>query len=126
VSLPAPPGSAAESGNDPIDDAGPPGVPRRSLLRRTLPDLSVWHTSPGFSRLWLSGSVTGLGSVFTLVAAPLQIAELTRSPLAVGAIGAVELVPTVVFALYGGAIADAVDRRRVVLLSRGSAAVLIH
>jgi MFS family permease len=62
--------------------------------------------------------------VFALIAVPLQIAEQTRSPLAVGLIGAAELVPTVVSALYGGVIADARDRRRVTLACEALLALL--
>ncbi len=48
----------------------------------------------------------------TYVAIPYQVYTLTGSNFAVGAIGLVELVPLVVFGLYGGALADHVDRRR--------------
>ncbi|MCQ6553559.1 MFS transporter [Streptomyces sp. C10-9-1] len=80
-----------------------------------LPDLSPWRSSPDFRLLWVQGLITNFGSFMALVALPLQIKELTGSPLAVGAMGAVELVPLVVFGLYGGALADAVDRRRLIL-----------
>ncbi|MEU4301100.1 hypothetical protein [Kitasatospora aureofaciens] len=53
--------------------------------------------------------------MFTMTAIPLQIAVLTGSPLAAGAVGAVELVPTVLFGLYGGVLADRADRRTVAL-----------
>ncbi|HEY9375119.1 MFS transporter [Streptomyces sp.] len=80
-----------------------------------LPDLSPWRSSRDFRVLWVQGLITYFGSFMALVALPLQIKELTGSPLAVGAMGAVELVPLVVFGLYGGALADAVDRRKVIL-----------
>ena len=54
------------------------------------------------------------------VAIPFQIYTLTGSNFAVGAIGLVELVPLVVFGLYGGALADHVDRRRLLDLDRAS------
>ncbi|MEU8528231.1 MULTISPECIES: MFS transporter [Streptomyces] len=84
-------------------------------LSSVLPDLSPWRSSRDFRLLWVQGLVTYFGSFMALVALPLQIKELTGSPLAVGAMGAVELVPLVVFGLYGGALADAVDRRKVIL-----------
>ena len=54
----------------------------------------------------------------TYVAIPFQIYTLTGSNFAVGAIGLVELVPLVVFGLYGGALADHVDRRRLLICDR--------
>ncbi|WP_236245263.1 MFS transporter [Streptomyces sp. CC210A] len=84
-------------------------------LSALLPDLSPWRSSRDFRLLWVQGLVAYFGSFTAMVALPLQIKELTGSPLAVGAMGAVELVPLVVCGLYGGALADAVDRRRVIL-----------
>ncbi|KUJ37216.1 MFS transporter [Streptomyces albus subsp. albus] len=85
--------------------------------RRLLPDLSPWRSSRDFRLMWTAGLVTAFGSFLTMVALPLQIKELTGSALAVGAIGVVELVPLIVFGLYGGALADAVDRRKLILLT---------
>ncbi|MER5843345.1 MFS transporter [Streptomyces prasinus] len=93
-------------------------------LSAILPDLSPWRSSRDFRLLWVQGLVTTFGSFMALVALPLQIKELTGSPLAVGAMGAVELVPLVVFGLYGGALADAADRRRVILLTEAGLGVL--
>jgi MFS family permease len=86
-------------------------------LRSLLPDLSPWRSSADFRLLWVQGLVAFFGSSMALIALPLQIAHLTDSPLAVGAIGAVELVPLIVFGLYGGALADAADRKRIILLT---------
>ncbi|MFJ3159274.1 MFS transporter [Streptomyces kanasensis] len=86
-----------------------------SKLSAVLPDLSPWRSSRDFRLLWVQGLVAYFGSFTAMVALPLQIKDLTDSPLAVGAMGAVELVPLVVCGLYGGALADAVDRRRVIL-----------
>mgnify|MGYP006201589611 CR=1 FL=1 len=58
-----------------------------------------------------SAAVTSLGSMVTYVAIPFQVAELTDSFLAVGLIGLAELVPLVIFGLYGGSLADRIDRR---------------
>ncbi|MDF4250333.1 MFS transporter [Streptomyces sp. WMMB303] len=80
-----------------------------------LPDLSPWRESRDFRILWTAGLVTTFGSFLTFVALPLQVKELTGSATAVGALGAVELVPLIVFGLYGGALADAFDRRTLVL-----------
>ncbi|MEV0317912.1 MFS transporter [Streptomyces sp. NPDC050658] len=95
-----------------------------SSLSSILPDLSPWRSTRDFRLLWVQGLVTNFGSFMALVALPLQIKELTDSPLAVGAMGAVELVPLIVFGLYGGALADAVDRRKVILLTEAGLGVL--
>ncbi|MBM7171001.1 MFS transporter [Streptomyces sp. G44] len=89
-----------------------------------MPDLSPWRSTRDFRLLWVQGLVTYFGSFMAMVALPLQIKELTDSPLAVGAMGAVELLPLVVFGLYGGALADAVDRRKVILLSEAALGLL--
>ncbi|MFH8288159.1 MFS transporter [Streptomyces sp. NPDC018059] len=93
-------------------------------LSAILPDLSPWRSTRDFRLLWVQGLVTYFGSFMAMVALPLQIKELTDSPLAVGAMGAVELVPLIVFGLYGGALADAVDRRKVILLSEAALGLL--
>ncbi len=67
----------------------------------------------------VSGSfVSNLGAQATLVALPFQLYLLTRSALVVGLLGAVEVVPLVSMALLGGAIADRMDRRRMLLLAQ--------
>ncbi|WP_328539087.1 MFS transporter [Streptomyces sp. NBC_00344] len=87
----------------------------RIRLGAILPDLTPWRSSPDFRLLWVQGLIAFFGSSMALIALPLQIKDLTGSPAAVGAMGAVELVPLVVFGLYGGALADAADRRKVIL-----------
>ncbi|MFH8684949.1 MFS transporter [Streptomyces lydicus] len=84
-------------------------------MRALLPDPAPWRSSPDFRLMWCAGALTVFGSFLTFVALPLQLKELTGSTLAVGALGAVELVPLIVFGLYGGALADAMDRRRLIL-----------
>lgn len=101
-----------------------PSSPLSARFRALLPDLSPWRSSADFRLLWVQGLITYFGSFMALIALPLQIKDLTGSPLAVGAMGAVELVPLVVFGLYGGALADSVDRRRVILLTEAGLGVL--
>ncbi|WP_408640278.1 MFS transporter, partial [Saccharomonospora saliphila] len=72
---------------------------------------------PAFRRLWLSSAVTAVGSQLTAVAVPKQIYDLTGSSAYVGLTGLFGLVPLVVFGLWGGAVADTVDRRRLLLVS---------
>ncbi|MFD0314555.1 MFS transporter [Streptomyces flavalbus] len=103
-----------------MTDAPPPAPAAPAApsgLRALLPDLAPWRASRDFRRLWVSGLVTNFGSFLTFVALPVQIKEETGSAAAVGAIGAVELVPLIVFGLYGGALADAADKRRLILWS---------
>ncbi|MFJ9442192.1 MFS transporter [Kitasatospora sp. NPDC101235] len=91
---------------------------------RLLPNTAPWRSSRDFRLTWTSGTVTLLGSIFTMTAIPLQIADLTGSPLAVGAVGAVELAPTILFGLYGGVLADRADRRTVALVTEIALAAL--
>lgn len=77
-----------------------------------------------FRRLWVAGLITNFGSFLTFVALPVQMKELTGSVVAVGAIGAVELVPLIVFGLYGGALADALDKRALILWSEAGQGLL--
>src|SRR5215468_759796 len=70
-----------------------------------------------------SGAITMFGSFITIVAVPFQIKQLTGSYVAVGVVGVVELVPMVLSGLWGGAIADAADRRRVILWCEAGMAV---
>jgi MFS family permease len=76
-----------------------------------------------FKRLWWSTVVTSIGAQLTAVAVPKQIFDDTGSSAWVGFSGAVALVPLVVFALWGGSIADAVDRRVMLILTNSGVAL---
>ncbi len=78
-------------------------------------DITPLRRSRDFRLLFAAGAVTYLGSMFTFVAVPLQAQQLTGSFVVVGTLGLVEIVPIVVFGLWGGALADHVDRRRIIL-----------
>ena len=78
---------------------------------------------PAFKRLFLGTVVTVLGTQMTLVAVPVQAYLLTGSSLVVGLTSIVALVPLIIFGLLGGAIADAVDRRLLLLVTSSGAAV---
>jgi MFS family permease len=67
---------------------------------------------PAYRRLWLGQAVSFLGFQVTAVAVPVQVYDMTGSSFWVGVLGVVNLVPLIVFGLWGGAIADHVDRRR--------------
>ena len=66
---------------------------------------------PAFRRQILGQGTSFIGSMLTQVAVPVQVYDLSHSSLIVGLVGLVGLAPLVVFGLYGGAIADVVDRR---------------
>ena len=84
-------------------------------LRRGLLDPRPLRVSSDFRRLWASGLVSGLAAQMSVVAVLYQVWDLTRSPVWVGTIGLVQAVPMIVLGLLGGAVADALDRRQVVV-----------
>jgi MFS family permease len=79
--------------------------------------------NPGYRRLFWGLTATMVGQQMTLVAVPVQVYALTRDSLLVGVTSVVALVPLVVFGLLGGAIADAMDRRRLMLVTGVGSAV---
>lgn len=83
-------------------------------MHRFAVDLSPLKKYPDFRNLWSSGLISYFGSMITYVAIPFQIKHLTGSYIAVGAVGAVELIPLIIFGLYGGVLADRVDRQKMI------------
>jgi MFS family permease len=71
--------------------------------------------SPAFRRLWIGQTISVIGGELSFVAIPYQVFQLTHSTLAVGLLGFCTLVPLVCVPLVGGTLADAVDRRRLLL-----------
>jgi MFS family permease len=90
-------------------------APVRTGLRRFVVDVAPLRASRDFRRLWLGQGVSYLLGEVTYVALPYQVYELTKSTFAVGAIALVELVPILTVGLIGGAAADALDRRRLLV-----------
>jgi MFS family permease len=78
-------------------------------------DLTPLRVSKQYRRLYIAGFVTALGSQATYVAVPFQLRLLTHSTLDVGSIGLAELLPLLVFGLYGGVLADRLNRRRLII-----------
>lgn len=70
---------------------------------------------PAFKRLWLGNVATVIGTQLTVVAVPVQIYQMTGSSGYVGLTGLFGLIPLVIFGLYGGSIADAFDKRIVLI-----------
>ncbi len=111
-----------EPGEDPFDPALASESPAeesrglRALLERHAVDTRPLRI-PEYRRILVGQGTSFIGSMLTQVAVPVQIWALTESPLYVGFVGLAGLVPIVVFGLYGGAIADAVDRRVLYLWS---------
>jgi MFS family permease len=87
-------------------------------------DISPLKKYPDFRNLWASGLISYLGSMVTYVAIPFQIKELTNSYVAVGIVGAIEIIPLILFGLYGGVLADYVDRKKMVWATEAAALVL--
>jgi MFS family permease len=79
--------------------------------------------STDFRRLWASGIVTTIGASLTIFAVPVQIYALTQSSAYVGLSGIFALVPLIVFGLLGGAWADAMDRRLLLIIASCGLAV---
>jgi MFS family permease len=74
-----------------------------------------------YRRMWLGNGVSFFGFQFTSVAVPVEMFRITGSSAWVGLLGVAGLVPLLIFGLWGGAAADVVDRRRLLLASSGLA-----
>jgi MFS family permease len=85
-------------------------------LRHHAADLTPTR-HPAYRRLLIGQATAFIGSMLTQVAVPVQVYDISNSSLQVGFVGLAGLVPIVAFGLYGGAIADAVDRRTLYLWS---------
>jgi MFS family permease len=94
-----------------------------SLVDRFV-DTRPLRSSPAFRRLWIGTTASAFGGQLTVVAVLFQTWELTGSPVWVGAIGIFHAVPMIVGGVLGGVLADAADRRLLVLLSTSGATVV--
>nr|WSX81620.1 MFS transporter [Streptomyces sp. NBC_00899]WSX82156.1 MFS transporter [Streptomyces sp. NBC_00899] len=91
---------------------------------RLLADIGPLREHADFRRLWFGNTVSYIGQQMTAMAVALQVYAITGSSFYVGLVGLCSLVPLIVFGLYGGAVADAVDRRRLGLVTATGATVL--
>jgi MFS family permease len=73
---------------------------------------------PDYRTFWIGLLLSSVGSQFTTVAIAWQIYELTNSPLQLGLMGLARGVPQVVMLLFGGLLADALNRRKVILCTQ--------
>jgi MFS family permease len=88
-------------------------------------DIGPLRHNTAFRRLFASQFISGLGTMVSYVAVPWQLYELTHSNAQVGLLGLVQLVPVVVCGLLGGAVADRVDRKRLLMGSEALMALCL-
>ena len=88
-------------------------------------DVSPLRHSRNFRRLWAGQTISAMGSQLTLVALAYQTFHLTHSTFMVGLLGFVGLVPLLAGSLWGGTLADAWDRKRVLTLTQFAMAIAV-
>jgi MFS family permease len=96
---------------------------RRSRVRRFFLDTAPLRHDRDYRWLWSGQVVSGIGTQITRIALPFQVYVLTGSTLAVAVLAFVQLVPILTFALGAGSLADAVDRRRLLLVTQSGQAI---
>ncbi len=114
---PTPPAPDASAPTAPARDASKPAAPPppAGWRRFAIDPRPLRH--PAYRRVFVGNAASFFGTQFTAVAVPVQMYALTHSTLWVGLLGLAGLGPLLVFALWGGALADALDRRRLLLVS---------
>lgn len=90
----------------------------RRFTARHLVDVSPLRESREYRWLYAGLATAWLGRQLTVVAVPYQVYQLTGSTLAVGLLGAAQFLPLLVTSVVGGAVADAVDRRRLLVFGQ--------
>ncbi|WP_442811144.1 MFS transporter [Streptomyces sp. NBC_00481] len=111
----------SSAGDDMAPEGDSPAPPRRGRRRWAMDTRPLRR--PAYRRLWSSTIVTAVGSQLTAVAVPKQIYDITGSSAWVGYASLAGLLPLVVFALWGGAVADSMDRRTLLLVTNTGIAV---
>jgi MFS family permease len=96
----------------------------RRILGAMAMDMTPLRVSRDYRLLYTGQFVSALGSAISYVVLPWQVYQLTKSTFAVGMLGVAEFVPMFVMAFVGGALADYLDRRRLVMLAEAMMAVL--
>jgi MFS family permease len=100
------------------DEPGVAAAERRGFISRLALDLTPLTRYQAFRRLWIGQGVSFIGTEIAEVALAYQMYQLTGSKLAVGLISLTHLVPLLTLTVIGGAIADAVDRSRLMLVQQ--------
>jgi MFS family permease len=100
---------------DPFEEAERLGL--RAFVTRLAVDIGPLRRYPAFRRLFIGQTISTFGSEIAAVAAPIQLYHLTHSTLQVGLLSLCELFPLLTLTIVGGAIADAVDRRKLLLVT---------
>jgi MFS family permease len=108
------PGASTMS-TPPAPAARPASAPRTGWRRWAIDTRPLRH--PAYRRMFIGNATSFCGAQFTAIAVPIQVYTMTRSNAWVGYVSAAGLVPLLVFALWGGALADLMDRRRLLLYS---------
>ena len=88
-------------------------------------DVGPLRHNTSFRRLFASQFISGLGTMVSYVAVPWQLYQLTHSNAQVGLLGLVQLLPVVICGLLGGAVADRVDRKRLLIASEALMAMCL-
>jgi MFS family permease len=86
-------------------------------MRKHFADLTPLKVSPAFARLWLGGLITGIGTQLTMLAVGLQVYAISESTAAVALVGGIALIPMIFAGPLGGMMADAWDRRHVLIVA---------
>ncbi len=90
---------------------------KRSIFSALAIDLTPLRTSRDFRLLYIGQFVSAFGSSISYVVLPWQMYQLTKSNFAVGMLGVAEFAPMLVMAFVGGALADFIDRRRLIVIA---------
>ncbi len=112
------PGDREPTGTAPVTATGQPEAPAHRPRRLTdrPPFIAMQHRD--FRLLWGGRIVSALGQQMQVVAIGYQVYQITGSPLALGLVGLFRAAAAIVFSLAGGALADAMDRRRLLLITQ--------
>lgn len=80
-------------------------------------DLSPLLKVPAYRRLWLGSLLSSIGNLMTVFAVTLQIYQQTQSSLAVGVVGLFTGLPAIVVSLWGGSLADYIEKRTLLFIT---------
>ncbi|MGI4851537.1 MAG: MFS transporter [Janthinobacterium lividum] len=86
-------------------------------MRTWLIDLEPLWLYPAYRRLWIGSTLSAIGNHLTVFTVILQVFKITNNSLAVGTIGLFTGIPSILLALWGGALGDRLDRRKIVLIA---------